>query len=152
MHIRPVQDQDYAEVALLRSQTIRTVNAKDYPEDVIENWSAKMNAEDLRKSADTCKRWIAVEGEKIIGFCEHTFDGEVSRIYVHTGHLRRGVGSRLLKVAEQSIQEQGCTEIHLESTVTAKEFYVKNGYQVKEKNFHNNNKKEPIYKMSKKLR
>src|SRR3989344_2270005 len=128
MKIRLVRDQDYPAIARLRRQTIRNVNSKDYSEDVIHNWSAKTGAQDFRESAETCKRWVAVENERIIGFCEHTFECEVSRMYVHKDHLRKGVGSRLLEVAEASLLKQGCKEINIESTVTAKEFYEKNGY------------------------
>jgi len=151
MEIRLVRDADYPAIARLRRQTIRNVNSKDYEEEVIDNWSAKVGVLGFRKSADTCKRWVAVEEDRIIGFCEHTFECELSRIYVHKDHLRKGVGSRLLEVAEASLEKQGCKEIRLESTVTAKDFYEKNGYKVIRKTLYKGNEKEPIYKMSKKL-
>ncbi|MDO8649159.1 MAG: GNAT family N-acetyltransferase [Candidatus Peregrinibacteria bacterium] len=151
MKIRLVRDDDYPEIARLRRQTIRHVNSKDYSEEVIESWSSKIGTKNFRGSAETCKRWVAVEKEKIIGFCEHTFECEVSRMYVHKEHLRKGVGSRLLEVAEASLKKQGCKEIHIESTVTAKDFYEKNGYIVLEKTLYKGNTKEPIYKMEKRL-
>lgn len=106
MDIRLVQDRDYAAIARLRRQTIRHVNVKDYAEDVIESWSAKTTTQDFRNSAHEYKRWVALEGEQIIGFCEHTFTCEISRLYVHKDHLRKGVGSRLVAVAEQSLQKK----------------------------------------------
>lgn len=72
-------------------------------------------------------------------------------MYVHKDHLRKGGGSRLLEVAEASLKKQGCEEVHIESTVTAKDFYEKNGYKVLEKTLYKENAKEPIYKMAKKL-
>ncbi len=151
MRIRRARDTDYAEIARLRRQTIRSVNSKDYPEDVIHSWSAKAGARSFRESADTCKRWVALEKEKIVGFCEHSFECELSRIYVHKDALRKGVGSRLLGVAEASLQKQGCKVVILESTITAKEFYKKNGYKVLSKTFYQEKENEPVYKMSKKL-
>ncbi len=151
MKIRPVRDEDYAAIARLRRQTIRTVNAKDYAKDVIESWSAEVGAEHFRKGADGKKRWVAVEREKIIGFCEHTHC-EISRMYVHKDHLRKGVGSRLLEATEASLKKKGCKEIMIESTVTAKDFYEKNGYEVLEKTVHRKNESQPIYRMSKKIR
>ncbi|MBI3619424.1 GNAT family N-acetyltransferase [Candidatus Peregrinibacteria bacterium] len=151
MRIRQARLEDSAEIALLRRQTIRHVNANDYPEEVIESWSVKVGAQDFRKSADTCKRWVALEKERIIGFCEHNDACELSRMYVHKDHLRKGVGSRLLKVAEASLEKQGCAEINIESTVTAKNFYERNGYKVLQKTTYKEDTKQPIYKMSKKF-
>ncbi len=151
MKIRLIRDEDYAEVARLRRLTIRNVNAKDYSEDVIRDWSAKTGVRSFRESADACKRWVAIEKDRVIGFCEHSFGCELSRIYVHKDHLRKGVGSRLLEVAEASLKEQGCKEVMIESTVTAKDFYENNGYKVLEKAYYKGNTKEPIYKMSKEL-
>ena len=136
MRIRSVRDEDYAALARLRRQTIRNVNNSDYPEDTIRNWSAKVRAQDFRESADSCMRWVALDGNRITGFCEHNFAGEISRIYVHKDYLRKGVGSRLLKLAEESLKKHGCTEIRVESTVTAKEFYEKNGNKVVENATH----------------
>jgi putative acetyltransferase len=130
MDIRPAQEEDYSDIAQLRAQTIRSVNAKDYPEDIIEHWSAKVGVEDFRNTANACKRWVAVKTGKIIGFCEHTFDGEISRMYVHKNHLREGIGSQLLEVAENSLRQQGCKEVQIESTITAKSFYENNGYEL----------------------
>jgi hypothetical protein len=68
---------------------------------------------------------VALDEDKIIGFCEHTFECEISRMYVHKDHLRKGIGSRLLEIAEASLRTLGCKEIQIESTVTAKDFYEK---------------------------
>ncbi|NOS67663.1 MAG: GNAT family N-acetyltransferase [Candidatus Peribacteraceae bacterium] len=151
MKIRLVCDEDYPAIARLRRQTIHHVNSKDYSEEVIDNWAAKVGSQNFRKSADTCKRWVAMKEDTIIGFCEHTFECEVSRMYVHKDHLRKGVGSCLLEIAENSLKKQGCKKIHIESTVTAKDFYEKNGYKVIEKALYKGNMDEPIYKMTKKL-
>jgi putative acetyltransferase len=117
MKIRAAKDDDYAAMARLRRQTIRAVNSKDYPDAVIRSWSARIGAQDLRQSAETHKRWVALDKGQIIGFCEHDHTGELSRIYVHKNHLRKGVGSRLLEVAEHSLAKRGCNEIRVESTV-----------------------------------
>ena len=151
MAIRRARDEDCAAIARLRRQTIRHVNAKDYPQDVIRRWSAKENARTLRASAADCKRWVALDRGKIVGFCEHDFDGALSRIYVHKDYIGRGVGSRLLKVAEASLKKQGCTEIRLESTMAAKGFYAAKGYTVVKKAAYGKSANEPIYKMLKKL-
>jgi hypothetical protein len=71
MAIRPARDGDCAAIARLRRQTIRHVNARDYPGAVIRRWSAKESAATLRASAESCRRWVAVERGRVGGFCEH---------------------------------------------------------------------------------
>ena len=151
MAIRPARDGDYAAIARLRRQTIRHVNAPDYPDEVIRRWSAKESAATLRASAESCRRWVAVERGRIIGFCEHDLQGSLSRLYVHKDHLRKGIGSRLLEAAEASLKKQNCNEVRLDSTVTAKGFYAARGYKVVKRVDYSDNKSEPIYKMRKKL-
>jgi putative acetyltransferase len=58
------------------------------------------------------------------------FAGELSRLYVHKDHLRKGIGSCLLAVAEASLKRQGCKEVTPESTMTAKGFYAAKGYRL----------------------
>lgn len=113
MAIRPARHGDYAAIARLRRQTIRHVNARDYPDEVIRRWSGKESAETLRAGAEGCGRWVAVERGRIVGFCEHDLDGALSRLYVHKDHLRKGIGSRLLAVAEASLKALGFVEVTL---------------------------------------
>lgn len=147
MRIRLARDEDYAAIARLHRQTIRNVNAKDYTEDQISAWSGRSNTERFRSNADKCKRWVAVQDDKIVGFCDHSLDGEFWGLYVHKDFIGKGIGSRLLKIAEDSLKKMGFKKVHLVATVTAKEFYKKNGYRVIKKSLHtiNNQKLETFY-------
>ncbi|MFH1565374.1 MAG: GNAT family N-acetyltransferase [bacterium] len=179
MKIRLVKDEDYAAVARLHRQTIRNVNSKDYPEDIIHVWSSRTNAERFRGNADKCKRWVAIQNNKlstnariilgrcqqllastraifkflynkIIGFCDHSLDGEFWGLYVHKDYIGKGVGSRLLKTAEDSLKKSGFKKVGLKATITAKDFYKKHGYRVIKKTFHPiKDKKLLIFLMSK---
>ena len=149
MEIRRTRDEDYVEMADLRRSTIRRVNSSDYPEHVIHAWSSTLEAEDFRESASQCKRWVALASNDIVGFCEHTFACEISRVYVHQDHLRKGVGSRLLKVAEDSLKNQGCLQIRIESSITARAFYEAHGYEVLERTTYCGDEHAPVYIMSK---
>lgn len=152
MKIRLAKNEDCASIARLHRQTIRNINSKDYPEDVIETWSSRTNAERFRGSADKCKRWVAVENDKIIGFCDHGLNDELWGLYVHKDYIGKGIGSRLLKIAENSLKKNGCKKITLKATITAKEFYKKQGYKVIKKDLHPvNDKKLQIFIMAKKI-
>ena len=150
MKIRLVRDNDYAEIARLRRQTIRNVNSRDYPLEIIQGWSTRVGVKNFRESAEQCKRWVALDKDKIVGFSEHSFECEISRIYVHKDFLRKGVGSKLLKAAEASLKKQGCKDSRIESTITAKDFYERNGYKVTRKSVSKLDG-ATVYKMIKRL-
>lgn len=150
MKIRLAQDKDYAGIARLHRATVRSVNAKDYPQDIIEIWSMRSSAQRFRGNEDRCKRWVAVEGDKVIGFVDHSLDGELWGLYVHKDYIGEGIGSRLLGIAEDSIKKAGRKEIILKSTITARGFYQKHGYEVVKKFLHPmGDKKLEIYLMKK---
>ena len=152
MRIRLARDEDYAAIARLHRQTIRNINSKDYTKDQINAWSARTNAQRFRSNANKCKRWVAVQDNKVVGFCDHSLDGEFWGLYVHKDFIGKGIGSRLLKVAEDSLKKMGFKKVHLKATVTAKEFYKRNGYKVIKKDLHPiNNEKLEIFDMSKTL-
>jgi GNAT superfamily N-acetyltransferase len=151
IRVRLARDEDCAAIARLRRQTIRHVNARDYSEDVIRRWVAKENARTLRASGAVCRRWVALDRSRIVGFCEHSFDGVLPRIYVHKDRLGAGIGSRMLAVAEASLKRLGCKTITLDATVTAKGFYAAKGYRIVKKDTYGRNKSEPVYKMLKTL-
>ena len=153
MRIRLVQDKDYAGIARLHRMTIRNINSKDYSQDIIEVWSGRTNAQRFRNSAGRYKRWVAVENDKVVGFIEHGVGGEVDGLYVHKDYIGKGIGGRLLKIAEDSLGKQGVKDIKIKSTITAKDFYVRQGYKVIKKTLHPiKDKKVEIYIMEKSMK
>ncbi len=136
MKIRLAKDEDYSGIARLHRSTIRHINSKDYPEDVIRVWSARAKAERYRKSADKLKRWVAVEKGSVVGFCDHDSGCEITGLYVHKDCIGMGIGSGLLKEAEESLRKQGCKLIVIKSTITAQNFYENHGYKTGKGGFH----------------
>jgi len=151
MKIRLARDKDYAAIARLHKATIRHINSRDYPEDVISVWSGRTNAGRFRNSAAKVKRWVAVWGEKVIGFCDHDLKKcELGGLYIHKDFQEKGIGSKMMKKAEASMKKHGCKKIKLMSTITAKSFYRKMGYKVIKKGFHQiKDKKVEVFIMSK---
>lgn len=153
MKIRLAQNKDYAPIARLHKATIRHINSKDYPEDVVSVWSKRTKASRFRNSASKVKRWVAVEKEKIVGFCDHDFKCDLGGLYIHKDFQGKGIGGKLLKKAEESMKKLGCKKITIMSTISAKTFYQKNGYKVIKKGFHQiENKKVKVFNMSKTIK
>ncbi|MFA7245182.1 MAG: GNAT family N-acetyltransferase [Candidatus Magasanikbacteria bacterium] len=153
MKIRFARDENYAAIARMHRQTIRNVNKNDYTPEVIKVWSGRTSAKRFRDSANKCKRWVALDGEKIIGFTDHPFyKCEIWGLYVHKDYIGKGVGNKLIKTVEKSLCKQGCKKIKVQSTITAKAFYQKQGYKLQKKSFDLiENQKVTTYILSKKI-
>ena len=52
-------------------------------------------------------------------------------LWVHEGHRKKGIGSRLLHEAEKEALRRGCHHVHLDTmSWQAPEFYKKQGYEI----------------------
>jgi 8-oxo-dGTP pyrophosphatase MutT (NUDIX family) len=71
-------------------------------------------------------------GAVIAGIAGHTWGGccEITRLWVHAQHRRRGLGRGLLAAAEAEAQRRGCDRMLLMThSFQAPEFYEKLGYE-----------------------
>ena len=152
MYARKFRVSDAVEVAKLHRNTIRFVNSKDYPPKQIKVWSGRTTAKRFRDSIKEFFRFVAVDNSKIIGFGDFTKEGELKGLYVHKDYQGKGVGSLLLKKIEKSARLKRFKKLFLYSTITAKTFYMKNGYKViKKTKLRIKNQKLTVYKMEKQL-
>jgi putative acetyltransferase len=73
-------------------------------------------------------------------------------LYVHKDYLFQGVGKKMLLKLEREAYKMGLRELHLESTITAKDFYAKHGYKIIRKGKHRiENQELTIFHMHKRL-
>ena len=67
MRIRKSTISDAVELARLTCATIRTINAKDHPKEIIDAWSKGNTATAYRTMLKERIQYVAIEKNKIIG-------------------------------------------------------------------------------------
>lgn len=130
MFIRDYGQADAAETAELFYETVHAVSAKDYSPDQLAAWAPKER--DLGKwdrSFDGRLALVAIEGNLIVGFADLDRErGYLDRLYVHKDYQGRGIASALCDRLEAEVEG----EIKTDASITARPFFEKRGYRVKE--------------------
>ncbi len=62
-----------------------------------------------------------------------TEPARVRAMYTHPDWIRKGIGKKLIQLAEKSARDYGFKQIELGSTIAGHEFYLKQGYRDIEK-------------------
>ncbi|WP_414837146.1 GNAT family N-acetyltransferase [Candidatus Nanohalococcus occultus] len=77
------------------------------------------------------------EDGEIVGFSDYKKEtNELSGLYVKPDYTGKGIGEKLLQKAEKDAKENGLERLWCKSTITAKGFYQKHGYEVLEETIH----------------
>jgi len=138
MHIRPFKEEDGDAVQQVHERAVRDVCSEDYAPDQVEVWteySREESPEAIKK--DEVHRFVAVEDGEVIGFGEYDEDKrEITGLYVHPDRMGNGAGEALLERVEQDAREHGLDTLECYSTITAKTFYERHGYEVIEETMY----------------
>ena len=129
---RAVED-DVSQITQLYNDTVRNINARDYTPQQIDVWAS---------SAQNTTRWQAAVKEqyfilaeisgKLAGFSSITPDGYLDFMYVSKDFQRCGAASALLDEIENKARDQNNHLIYAHVSATARGFFEKNGYIVRE--------------------
>ncbi|WDP91563.1 MAG: GNAT family N-acetyltransferase [Desulfobacter sp.] len=106
-----------------------------YDKEILNDWSPPISEERIgdfkRRISETQPIAIlAYLDEEPVGF--GIFDKELQRIgaiYVKAAYTGFYVGTTLLKELERIAIQNSCEQLHLESSLNAKEFYEKQGFE-----------------------
>jgi GNAT superfamily N-acetyltransferase len=80
---------------------------------------------------------------EIIGTID-LYGSEIKGFYIHSNHIREGLGTILINYIETKAKKKGIKKIRLECNQSAVGFYLKKGYIIKKK-------KSPSGKMIKRI-
>lgn len=108
--------------------------AADYNNDpqIMEEWLINKTPENISQwiSSTNNISLVAIDTlkDKLSGFALMNKDGEILLNYVLPSHIYKGVGKVLLKEMEHIAKSSGIQALSVVSTITAKNFYERNGF------------------------
>lgn len=129
--IRKGNEADLPEMLQLFTATIDAVCRKDYTPQQLEAWkSGAENEERWRKVIRDQYVVIALNENKIAGFCTLDQGNYIDLLFVHKDEQQKGIASILYQEVENEALRQREKQLTAEVSKTARPFFKKIGFQV----------------------
>lgn len=133
--LRPATLEDLPELLVLFQGVIRSTCRNDYSPVQIEVWtSSAANTDRWENSINKDLFLVAELNDKIIGFASLQGTNYFDFLYVHKDHLRKGIASQLYHAIERKALKGGSRTLCADVSITAKPFFLKQGFQVVHEN------------------
>jgi putative acetyltransferase len=136
LETRRADRSDAGNIALAHRDSIRTIGPRFYPPAVVDDWAEGLTGDLYTRAMDAGEIFFIAIGAVdrrplVLGFAsDYRIDGAKhgTSVYVRGSAARRGIGSRLLGLAEDHAIANGAAEIHVEASLAGVEFYRANGF------------------------
>jgi len=133
--IRMATAADADAIAAAHIDSIQSIGPHFYGVEVVRAWHAAIEPSIYLNAIHAGETFyvavVSQEGRReILGFSSHYVSAGAHSVgvYVRGIAARRGIGSALLRVAQSSALASGATELRLDSSLAAVEFYKANGF------------------------
>jgi GNAT superfamily N-acetyltransferase len=128
LHIRKFIPSDATSVSKLIIKALTEVNSKDYPQDIIQNLCDNFSPHNLIEKSQNRLMYIALENDRIVGTISLA-NKFILSLFVDPTFHRRGIGTELLQYIETIAREMNYQMVNVPSSITAYDFYKRQGYQ-----------------------
>ncbi|MBD3213298.1 MAG: GNAT family N-acetyltransferase [Candidatus Lokiarchaeota archaeon] len=132
MKIISFRSEDGLEVSNLIRKTLEKINSKYYPQNVINFLSKEYSPENLRKMTKKKELLLAIKEEVIIGVAGLE-ENHIGTVFVSPKYQNQGIGKKLMFFIEKLARKRGFSEVKLNSSINALDFYKRIGYEQGEK-------------------
>jgi putative acetyltransferase len=133
--LRPYLAEDAPVLAAIFAASIEGLTGDDYSEAQQEAWLAAADdeAEFGRRLASELTLVATLEGAPV-GFASLKGKDHIDLLYVHPGAVGQGVASMLCEALEKLAGSRGATSLTVDASDNAAEFFLKRGYEAKQRN------------------
>ncbi len=131
--LRDYATADAAALLHLFRDTVRRVNCRDYLPEQIQAWAS----DQIELAAWTARfeghvAYVVEQDSSPVGFADMSPSGYLDRLFVSADHPRRGIATMLVQRLVQRAAELGIERISTEASITAKPFFLAQGFEVLE--------------------
>ncbi len=136
--IRPYRKEDSEELSSLVAYTLEKSNGRDYTSQYLRDIARMYSPEFFLREASKTHFYVVHDRERLIGcggIQESTENKEASyllSIFVLPEYQGKGIGKRIMEVLERDEYFLHSSRAELCSSITAVEFYRKQGYEFKD--------------------
>jgi putative acetyltransferase len=136
IHTRRATSKDAAAIALAHIDSIRSIGPHFYSPAVVEVWSSGLKPDVYVQAMDGGEAFFIATGDLdgehvVLGFASHRLDDDQdgASVYVRGRAVRRGIGTALLRLAEEHALVHGAKTINIQASLAGVEFYKANGFE-----------------------
>jgi len=116
--------------------SIRAIGPAYYPPEVVQAWASGLTPATYVSAMESGEAFFIAAGRidgkpAVLGFSTHRVDDvqDGTSVYVRGGAARRGIGTALLRLAEEHALAHGATSIQIQASLAGVEFYKANGFE-----------------------
>lgn len=138
VEVRPYRDEDAEEIVRLIRRNFREVNVKDYGEEEIEKLVTSHDVNWFKGVADYANVYVFLNESRIVGvgsissFWGSPVESILLTIFVLPELHGQGIGNFIISTLESDELFLRAERIEIPASITAVEFYRKNGYEYKD--------------------
>jgi len=131
MIIRKFTQADARTVGQLFYETVHTINAQDYPPELLNMWApANDEFAQMIRNCEANVFYVAEIDTVIVGFGDMTVDGYLERLFVHKDFQGKRIGTTLMDAIEKQARLLALSSIRTEASVRAQPFFERHGFKV----------------------
>jgi ribosomal protein S18 acetylase RimI-like enzyme len=135
--VRRALPSDAEAIAVAHRDSIRSIGRRFYPPGVVDDWQEGLTGEVYVKAMERGEVFFIAIGDvdgasAVLGFAsDYSIDGmrDGTSVYVRGGAARQGIGSALLRLAEEHAIGRGANSLDVEASLAGVEFYKANGFE-----------------------
>jgi putative acetyltransferase len=134
--LRRAHPGDAVAIAEAHLDSIRSVGPAYYPASVVDAWSAGVTPQMYVDAMNGGEAFFVAIGEVdgrpgVLGFATHRVDDaqDGTSVYVRGGATRLGIGTALLRLAEEHARAHGASMVQIQASLAGAPFYAVNGYE-----------------------
>jgi N-acetylglutamate synthase-like GNAT family acetyltransferase len=126
--VRSAREEDANEISAVILRTLREVNAKDYPREIIERIESSFSPSAVLQLIGKRTVFVAVIGDRVMGTA--SLDENVVRtVFVSPDVQARGIGKLLMAEIERTARERNIPGLIVPSSISAETFYARLGFK-----------------------